>query len=58
MTSVKRGYYELEFLVMNVEDDARSVIDRYAELLEENIMAQPTLWLWSHRRWKLKKQCC
>ena len=58
MTSVKRGYYELEFLVMNVEDDARSVIDRYAELLEENIMAQPTLWLWSHRRWKLKKQYC
>lgn len=58
VTAVKRGYYELEFIVMEVEDEARSVIDRYAELLEENIMAQPTLWLWSHRRWKLKKQCC
>lgn len=58
MTEVKRGYYELELLVMDVEDDAGSVIDKYAALLEENISAQPTLWLWSHRRWKLTKQCC
>jgi KDO2-lipid IV(A) lauroyltransferase len=24
----------------------------YAKLLEENILEQPEIWLWSHRRWK------
>lgn len=58
MTVVKKGYYELELLVMDVKNDDRSMIDMYAEMLEENITAEPTLWLWSHRRWKLKKQRC
>ena len=25
-------------------------------LLENNIKEQPELWLWSHKRWKLKKE--
>jgi lauroyl/myristoyl acyltransferase len=24
------------------------------QLLEEDILAHPELWLWSHRRWKIK----
>jgi Kdo2-lipid IVA lauroyltransferase/acyltransferase len=56
MTEIKRGYYEFEFIVMEDNDDSREMINAYAKLLEENITAQPTLWLWSHRRWKLKNK--
>ncbi len=54
MVGIKRGYYEFEFIVIETEDEASAMIDNYAKLLEENIVAQPTQWLWSHRRWKLK----
>jgi KDO2-lipid IV(A) lauroyltransferase len=54
MTEIRRGYYEFEFIVIEGGDNSQEVIDAYAKLLEENITAQPTLWLWSHRRWKLK----
>ena len=30
--------------------------DRYASLLEEQIQAQPELWLWTHNRWKRSYQ--
>lgn len=29
------------------------LVDRYAQLLEENIIADPSSWLWSHNRWKM-----
>ena len=31
-------------------------INAYIDLLKQNIMKQPALWLWSHRRWKDKHQ--
>ena len=30
-------------------------IEIYANLLEKNIEDHPELWLWSHRRWKRKR---
>lgn len=55
---IKRGYYEMfgELVV----DDPKSVseeelLDMYTKKLERDIIAQPEVWLWSHRRWKLKK---
>ena len=27
--------------------------DLYASLLEDNIRRNPSLWLWSHKRWKI-----
>jgi KDO2-lipid IV(A) lauroyltransferase len=32
------------------------ITGRYAELLEEDIRREPSLWLWSHRRWKRKPE--
>lgn len=51
----KRGFYELEFIL--ISDDAAStkeneIIDRYAKILENAISKNPSLWLWSHNRWK------
>ena len=59
MERVKRGYYRATFRLMS--DDVRSVPDyeltnRYMQLLEQTIRRQPAGWLWSHRRWKHKRQ--
>lgn len=29
-----------------------SIMQRYAEILEKNILGNPMKWLWSHKRWK------
>ncbi|MCB0806880.1 MAG: lysophospholipid acyltransferase family protein [Bacteroidales bacterium] len=56
---LKRGYYEVELIPVNPDQDDTSeypYIRNYAGLLEENIRKEPALWLWSHRRWKLKPE--
>ena len=56
VTQPKRGYYEMEFIEVPINDDSTDPVVKYAELLEANIKEQPELWLWSHKRWKLKKE--
>lgn len=58
VTRPRRGYYvcRIEPLV----DDMRAlpdyeVTERYMRRLEQEIEAQPHLWLWTHRRWKHKR---
>ena len=46
--SPKRGYYTMTFIPM----DADNITEQYARLLEQNILEQPHLWLWTHNRWK------
>lgn len=56
--SPKRGYYTIEVVVLTEhpkEEKEGYITQRYAQLLEENILEQPHLWLWSHNRWKYKK---
>lgn len=53
--SPKRGYYHIRF--EHITDDPASMSSeemtkRYAQLLEQNICAQPEQWLWTHNRWK------
>lgn len=55
----KRGYYEVELIPVPSDPDDSSeypYIRGYAQLLEENITKEPALWLWSHKRWKLKPE--
>lgn len=57
MTKTRRGHYRLK--VVPMADDASStpeyqLTDRYFGLLQENILRQPAIWLWSHNRWKHK----
>jgi Kdo2-lipid IVA lauroyltransferase/acyltransferase len=52
---VKRGYYELYFSLLAdnpLELPDGEITHRYAMKLESTIKADPTIWLWSHRRWK------
>ena len=56
---LKRGYFEVEFKL--ITEDPKSVkgygiVDKYAAILEETIQESPSLWLWSHRKWKLKRE--
>ncbi len=56
---VKRGYYELKLSL--ITDNAAllpegEMTKRYANKLEETIRKKPEDWLWSHRRWKLRKK--
>lgn len=50
----ERGQYEVYFHEINKENkSAEEITQNFAKLLEQDIKAQPELWLWSHNRWKL-----
>jgi len=56
---IRRGYYETWFepLVENPRQLAEEeIIRRYVRKSESVICNDPALYLWSHRRWKYKKQ--
>jgi len=57
---VKRGFYELTIeKIENQESkdpNKNNVIERYVELLEKAIRKQPEIYIWSHRRWKYKRE--
>jgi len=55
---VKRGHYTLEMQeICNNSSETLSgeITERYMRKLETIIIKKPEDWLWSHRRWKLKK---
>lgn len=56
MHKVSRGHYILE--IKNITDNASkmevaALIDTYADMLQQTIRRNPSLWLWSHNRWKI-----
>ena len=56
---VKRGYYEASFEILS--EDAKSVpnyeiTDKFLKLVEEQIYEAPEFYLWTHKRWKHKKE--
>ena len=58
LTRTKRGYYEIEFEI--IEENPRStaygeISKKHTQLLEKQIKRDPAYWLWSHKRWKLKR---
>lgn len=54
----KRGQFELSFIKITdhpkdlKEDD---IVEKHVRLLENNILEDPPIWLWSHKRWKHKR---
>ncbi len=54
----KRGFYEMtpELLCENPKDTAKGELsEMHTKRLEQDIIKQPEIWLWSHRRWKHKR---
>lgn len=53
MTKPRRGHYHIDVIPMEADLSVEfSLTDLYARLLEDNIRENPSLWLWSHKRWK------
>ncbi|MBP1637275.1 MAG: lipid biosynthesis acyltransferase [Bacteroidetes bacterium] len=52
---VKRGFYTCNLLPICVnpaETEKFEITEKYIRILENEILAEPAYWLWSHRRWK------
>jgi KDO2-lipid IV(A) lauroyltransferase len=58
---VKRGYYEVEYKVV-CEDPSRmetgEITEKFTRMLENIIKEKPQYWLWSHKRWKYRREEC
>lgn len=56
---VKRGYYEVTYEVLEA-DPANSpygkITQQHTRCLEKQILEDPTKWIWSHNRWKMKRK--
>lgn len=56
---VKRGYYELileEIEEFPNEVPMGQVTEKHTRALERQILANPEYWLWTHKRWKRKRE--
>ncbi len=54
----QRGFYEIEFTEICTDPSAAAEMDitrAFARRLEADIRQQPEQWLWSHKRWKMKR---
>ena len=56
---VKRGYYEVKLVKLAeppYAKDDHEILERYARATEELVGEDPAGYLWSHKRWKLKRE--
>ncbi|MFP4096727.1 MAG: lysophospholipid acyltransferase family protein [Cyclobacteriaceae bacterium] len=59
MRKVKRGHYQIGFKTVAAPPysaEEGSMIRKYVSLMEESVRQQPEAYLWSHDRWKNKRQ--
>ena len=58
MERLRRGRYEMSFeLIYDGKEEVAEyeLTQRYVRMLEAEIRRRPELWMWSHRRWKHKR---
>jgi KDO2-lipid IV(A) lauroyltransferase len=56
---LRRGYYDVfpELLFAEPKNTTMDEIsEAFTKRLEREILIDPSIWLWSHRRWKHKRQ--
>jgi Kdo2-lipid IVA lauroyltransferase/acyltransferase len=59
MVRQKRGYYTVELIKLTeppYENESHTILDRYIVETEKQIREDPAGYLWSHKRWKLKRE--
>lgn len=55
MHKPSRGHYHIAMRLITPDasqEPEMSITDTYAHLLEQTIRREPSIWLWSHKRWK------
>jgi Kdo2-lipid IVA lauroyltransferase/acyltransferase len=55
---VRRSHYEIEYQTLwdgRERVEPNQVTERYARTCEKDVLESPADWLWSYRRWRLKK---
>jgi KDO2-lipid IV(A) lauroyltransferase len=58
MRRVRRGGYEVELRTLwdgRGATEPNTIMERYARACEDDVLKSPADWLWSYRRWRLKK---
>lgn len=59
ITKVKRGHYEFDMEIL-FDDPSQceygEITATHTRRLEEQILADPQYWLWTHKRWKRKRK--
>jgi Kdo2-lipid IVA lauroyltransferase/acyltransferase len=58
MRRLERGRYEVRFETLAAAREtlpAGALTERFARCVEAQIQAHPADWMWSHRRWKLRR---
>ncbi len=58
MRRVRRGGYEVELRTLwdgREATEPNTIMERYARACEADVLKSPADWLWSYRRWRLKK---
>lgn len=58
ITRVKRGFYEGKVKLISdnpTETPEFEITEKYMRMLEKTILRNPSFYLWSHNRWKYKK---
>jgi Kdo2-lipid IVA lauroyltransferase/acyltransferase len=59
MQKTKRGHYSLTFHLITDkprETKTHEITEKHTRFLEQIIKEEPAYWLWSHRRWKHKRE--
>lgn len=59
VTRLKRGYYQCELIPIALEPKEMQefeITERYSRMLEQVIERAPQYWLWTHKRWKHKRE--
>ncbi len=59
IAKLRRGYYEMTFTT--IEDHPTTtpvgyITEKHTRILEQHILEKPEYWLWTHRRWKKKRE--
>lgn len=55
LKKLKRGYYTTELIPVSLHPRNTpefEISEKYMRLLEEDILLDPAIWLWTHKRWK------
>lgn len=56
---IKRGYYtvDMELITKTPKETPEFwITEQYARMMENCILRDPSFWLWTHKRWKHKKE--